>query len=112
MEASEKIYSFPEFILSYVSLSVIAGLFTYKFLNSFLENILFPIIDLTILPDHKFIKLSSFYNSKKNLINPIPINNSENQYVIRYGLFIKDLILWIIFMIFLFMLYKISFKIK
>ena len=112
MESVDKIYSFPEFILSYISLSVIAGLFTYKFLNSFLENILFPIIDLTILPDRKFIKLSSFYNSEKNLINPIPIDNSDSQYVIRYGLFIKDLILWIVFMIFLFMLYKISLKIK
>lgn len=101
--------NFPDFIISYISLSVIAGLFTYRVINSFLDNILFPILDLTILPDSKFIKLSSVYNQNKNLINNI-LKSSENTYTIRYGLFIKDLLIWIFIMILLFMIYKITLK--
>jgi large-conductance mechanosensitive channel len=107
MEVTNKIYTFPEFIISYVSLSVIAGLFSFKVVNSLLDNIILPILDITILPDKKFIKFSSFYNCNKKKIKPL-FNNNDVQYAIRYGMFIKDLIIWLFVMIILFMLYKIS----
>lgn len=105
-----KTLTFSEFIISYVSLSVIAGLFTYRVLNSFFDNILFPIIDLTILPDQKFLQLSLIYDSNKNeLENPVQ-DNPDYQVSIRFGLFIKELIIWVIIMTLLYMLYKISLK--
>ena len=49
--------TFCQFIISNISLSVIAGLFTYRLLNSLMDNIILPLLDFTILPDSKFIKL-------------------------------------------------------
>ena len=57
--------NFCTFIVSYVSLSVIAGLFTYRLLNSFLDNIILPILDLTVLPETRFHKLTKAFNHKK-----------------------------------------------
>lgn len=97
--------NFLTFIVSYVSLSVIAGLFTYRLLNSFMDNIILPVIDITILPDMKFHKLTLVYNHKKQ-----PINNdfkkTEYIHVFRPGLFIKELVIWCIMMILLYFIYK------
>ena len=64
-------YNFSSFIISYVSLSVIAGLFTYRVLNSFLDNIILPLLDISILPDTKFHRLTKVYNHKKTEIKEI-----------------------------------------
>ena len=108
----DKILSFSEFIISYVSLSVIAGLFTYRVLNSFFDNILFPIVDLTILPDKKFLQLSLIYDSNRNELENPSFNNSDYHVSIRFGLFIKELIIWMIIMTLLYMLYNISIKLN
>ena len=98
---------FSSFILSYVSLSVIAGLFTFRLLNSFLDNIMLPILDLTILPDIKFHKLTKSYNNRKTEIKS-NINNSEYVYVIRPGMFLKELIIWCFMMLLLYYLYRLT----
>ena len=99
--------TFTNFILSYVSLSVIAGLFTFRLLNSFLDNILLPILDLTLLPETKFNKLTKAYDYKKNKIEKI-IEDEKYIYIIQPGLFIKELIIWCSIMLFLFYIYKIT----
>lgn len=99
--------NFSSFIVSYVSLSVIAGLFTYRLLNSFLDNILFPIIDLTILPDTKFHKLTKTYNYKKEQVN-FEFKKEEYTYIIRPGAFIKELVIWCFIMLILYCIYIIS----
>jgi len=101
--------SFKLFITSYVSLSVIAGLISFRLLNSLLDNVIFPIIDLTLLPSQKFNKISKFYNYKKQEIkfkNKMSKNEFNN--VINFGAFIKDLIIWIITMIILYFIYTIT----
>ena len=97
--------NFSSFIVSYVSLSVVAGLFTYRLLNSFLDNILFPIIDLTVLPETKFHKLTKTYNHKKEQINP-DFKKEEYMYVIRPGAFIKELVIWCFIMLILYCIYR------
>ena len=104
---SNKVLNFSSFIVSYVSLSVVAGLFTYRLLNSFLDNILFPIIDLTILPEVKFHKLTKTFNHKKEQINQ-DFNKEEYMYVIRPGTFIKELVIWCFIMLVLYCIYRIS----
>lgn len=100
-------HTFCSFIVSYVSLSVIAGLFTYRLLNSFLDNILLPLLDLTLLPETKFNKLTKAYDYKKNKIEKI-IDNEKYVYIIQPGLFIKELIIWCSMMLFLYYIYKIT----
>lgn len=102
-----KILNFSSFIISYVSLSVVAGLFTYRLLNSFLDNILFPIIDLTILPETKFHKLTKTYNHKKEKINQ-NFKKEEYIYVVRPGAFIKELVIWCLIMLVLYCIYRFS----
>jgi large-conductance mechanosensitive channel len=103
--------NFTSFIISYVSLSVIAGLFTYRLLNSFLDNIILPILDISILPETKFHKLTKTFNHKKQEIN----NNIENEkyiYVIRPGAFLKELVIWCFMMLLLYFIYSINNKNK
>ena len=95
------------FITSFVSLSVIASIFSYKLLNSFLDNIFFPIIDLFILPDKNFHKLSRYYNNdliKESSNN----NNNKTIYAIRPGIFLKDFITWSFMIIILYLFYRLN----
>lgn len=101
--------NFSSFIISYISLSVIAGLFTYRLINSFLDNILFPLLDISILPDKKFHKLTKTYNNLKQEINS-NISNENFVYVIKPGIFLKELIIWCFIMLILYILFRISKK--
>ena len=102
--------SFIQFTLSNISVSIIAGLFTYRIINSFLDNILFPYLDLTILPDKKFLRLTQTFKKKHNNITAIPTDfkylNKSSKYTVRFGLFLKDLIIWIIVMFLLYLIYN------
>ena len=102
---SQESLNFYQFIISYVSLSVIAGLFTYRLLNSLMDNIILPLIDITILPDFKFNKLTSIYNYKKESIQN-KFNKNEYIYVFKPGIFLKELVIWCFTMIILFLIYK------
>jgi large-conductance mechanosensitive channel len=100
---------FGSFIVSYISLSVIAGLFTYRLLNSFLDNILLPFLDITILPDKHFHKLTKVYNNHKKEIDPI-LEEDKYQYIFKPGLFLKELIIWSFLIMILFLIYKFTNK--
>lgn len=101
--------NFGSFIISYVSLSVIAGLFSFRLLNSFLDNIIFPLLDITILPESKFHKLTKTYNHQKKEIDN-GIKNENYVYVVRPGLFLKELIIWCFMMLVLYFIYSITKK--
>ena len=74
-------------------------------LNSFLDNILFPLLDISILPNCKFNNLSIIYDANKKPLKQITCDKNY-VYVFNHGKFIKDLIIWSMIMIFVFMLYK------
>lgn len=109
MSESNENLNFSSFIVSYVSLSVIAGLFSYRLLNSLLDNIILPLLDLSLLPDNKFHKLTKIYNHNKNEINNKP-KKEETVYVIRPGMFLKELIIWCSMMLILYTIYSFSNK--
>ena len=105
--------NFGQFLISYISLSVIAGLFSYRLINSLLDNVILPILNISILPDKKFHKLTKVYNyNKKNISNDKYIKNESYLYVFKPGIFLKELIIWCSIMIILYIFYKISFKIS
>ena len=101
--------TFSTFVLSYISLSVVAGLFTYRLINSLLDNIILPLLDISVLPESKFHKFTKVYNYKKKEIKN-SMKNKEYIYVIRPGIFLKDLIIWCFIMILLYLIYRISKK--
>ena len=109
LNSGDKTLNFSSFIISYVSLSVIAGLFTFRVLNSLLDNIILPILDITVLPETKFHKLTKTYNHQKKEIN----NNIEKNkyiYVIQPGAFLKELVIWCFMMLLLYFIYIITKK--
>ena len=109
LNTGNKTLNFSSFIISYVSLSVIAGLFTFRILNSLLDNIILPILDITVLPETKFHKLTKTFNHQKKKIN----NNIEKDkyvYVIRPGVFLKELVIWCFMMLLLYFIYRITKK--
>jgi len=101
--------NFLSFIVSYLSLSVIAGLFTYRLINSLLENIILPCLDFTILPNCKIHKMNRHYNHKKEKINS-NVNENEYTYSIQIGLVLKDFIIWLIAMLILYFIFKLTNK--
>ena len=106
---SNQTLNFSSFIISYVSLSVIAGLFTFRVLNSLLDNIILPIIDITVLPETKFHKLTKTYNHEKKEIDP-NLNKQQYIYIVRPGLFLKELIIWCFMMLLLYFIYSVTKK--
>lgn len=99
--------NFVQFISSFISLTVVASIFSYKLLNSFLDNIFFPILDLFILPDKKFHKLSTVYNANLEKNNKV-IDENKLEYAIRPGIFLKDFITWVFVIIILYIIYRIG----
>ena len=102
----DKTLNFSSFIISYVSLSVIAGLFTFRLLNSLLDNIILPVLDITLLPENKFNKLTKTYNHQKKEIDN-NIQNEQYMYVIQPGRFLKELVIWCFMMLLLYFVYRI-----
>ena len=95
--------NFLSYIFSYLTISVIAGLVTFRVINALLDYIVLPILDITVLPNYKFEKLTiSFDKNKQN------IKNKSKNYInnIRIGLFLKELIIWLLSMIILYFIYK------
>lgn len=109
LNTGDKTLNFSSFIISYVSLSVIAGLFTFRVLNSLLDNIILPILDITVLPETKFHKLTKTYNHQKKEINN-NIQKEQYVYVVRPGIFLKELVIWCFMMLLLYFIYRITKK--
>uniref|UniRef100_A0A6C0LCW4 Uncharacterized protein n=1 Tax=viral metagenome TaxID=1070528 RepID=A0A6C0LCW4_9ZZZZ len=111
LNSGENILNFSSFIISYVSLSVIAGLFTFRVLNSLLDNIILPIIDITVLPETKFHKLTKIYNhQKKEINNNVEKDKDKYVYIVRPGMFFKELVIWCFMMLLLYFIYRITKK--
>ena len=89
---------FYSFIFSWVSLSIIGGLFTYRILNALLEYIIFPLAYISTDPKSKLSDLDFNYDVNTGFsVNPEKENN-----VVRLGSFIKELLIWLVFMVILF----------
>lgn len=109
MNGSTGSKNFGQFLISYISLSVIAGLFTFRLINSLLDNIILPALDISILPDQKFHKLTKVYNHKKKEVTSDEyIKEDSFVYIFKPGIFLKELVIWCFMMIILYLLYRVS----
>ena len=101
--------SFVKYILSSLSLTVIISVFIVRIFNSFLENILYPILNILIDPNEQICDLNvSFTTGKDGNIKKLQFNPDAKPknptYDILIGSFLKELIIWFIamFMIYFF----------
>ena len=104
-------YTYFSFVVSFVSLSVLGGLFTFKLLEAFLQFIFLPLLDMSILPGESFNNLNLFFDENKKIINYTEKRNPNIRYTLQCGSFLKELFIWIIMMSFLyFLLDKTNYK--
>lgn len=80
------------FVTSFISLSVIGGIFSYRFINSFLSDILFPCLNISILPDDTFNKMNVYTGNQPET------KKSTKGNTIRIGTFLKEMLMWVIVM--------------
>jgi hypothetical protein len=98
-------------ITSSISLTLITSIFTYRLINALLEYIIFPILNIAIDPDEKMCKLNFTFKTGKNngqkrlLVNP-DAEMTTPTYDILLGGFLKELIIWILYMVIVFILFN------
>ncbi len=93
-----------EHLMSLISLTIIASVFTYRLLNAFMEYIIIPIINILIDPNEDISSLNFTFHTGKNhrdkkiFYNPDIDTGSSPSYDIMLGTFIKEIIIWLIVM--------------
>ena len=96
-------FLFEEGVLTVGTLS---GIFTAGMLNSFRTNILEPLVENIVPVSH----LDGFGGSLENIMNPaVKIQEERTQAqkkIIRWQTFLKDLIMWLLIMFFLYIFWK------
>jgi large-conductance mechanosensitive channel len=98
--------NFLTFLQTYVGISVIAGIFTFKLISSFMENIINPILDYFIKQD-KFKHFNIIINDDGTQIKATPAtSNTELIYRLNFGQLLRDIIIWLISMIILYQISK------
>ena len=105
--------TFAKYILSSLSLTVVISIFVYRIINSFLEYILYPVLNIIIDPNESICNLNiSFTTGKQGKIKKLEFNPEAKietpTYDIMIGSFLKELIIWFIAM---FMIYYLHTKI-
>ena len=71
-----------KYLIQWISFTVIGGIFTYRMIDSFLNNIFLPALDIT-LPNSFFSKLC-------------PENINEEEKKIMPGIFLKEFVIWFV----------------
>ena len=99
--------SFTQFLTSYIGLSVIAGLFTFRLINSIVDDLFFPFLDISFLPEHKFSRINKTYDKSKNDISS-DFHIKDYVHQIRWGNFLRELLVWIVMMILIYFVYVMS----
>jgi large-conductance mechanosensitive channel len=96
-------FLFEEGVLTVGTLS---GIFTAGMLNSFRVNILEPFVE-NIVPTSK---LDGFAGSLENIMNPAvniapPVDAAQKKFI-KWQTFLKDFIMWLFIMFFLYIFWK------
>jgi hypothetical protein len=102
---------FIEHISSSISLTLITSIFTYRLINALLEYVIFPLINILIDPDENICKLNFTFttgkNNQKKKINSNPdIPTETPSYNILIGAFIKEVIIWLLYISILFIFFN------
>jgi len=102
---------FVDYVTSSISIALIASIFTYRLINSLLEYVLLPILNIFIDPDENISKLNFTFKTGKNnrtrkLASNPDANTDSPTYDILCGAFLKEVIIWFVFMIILYFMWS------
>jgi large-conductance mechanosensitive channel len=90
----------------WITVTTIGSIFTYAMVNRFRETIFDPIL-VYILPPESFefmqIELPDV-GARPNAPNPIGGGENKNSYIINFGSFVRESLIWIIMVLILYIL--------
>ena len=97
--------NFVEFLFTYLTIAMIANLFTYRFISSIVDNFISPLVDI-IIHDDLFHHYNIHFDKNLKLVLASTVNKSKTiSYSFNLGAILKEFISWVVIM---FTLYIIS----
>lgn len=102
--------NFIQFLTEYVSIAVIAGIFTFRLLSVIIENLINPLINMIF---HEQIFYA--YNVALDEDNQVLLTDPENskgyvKHYLGFGIILREFIIWIVAMFTLFLITAINRK--
>ena len=87
-----------------INFQVVLGLLAYRVVSTFIEKVLFPLINIYLLDEDIFRKLNIFINKdSKKIVLLEPVKDKQLKYEIHFGTLIKDVIVFAIVFILYFL---------
>lgn len=102
--------NFTQFLTEYISISVIAGIFTFRLLSTIIDNLFNPLIHM-IFNEQTFYayNISLDEDNKVILTDPVDSNGYVKHYI-GLGTILRELIIWLSAMFTLFLITAINKK--
>lgn len=102
--------NFLEFLTVYISIAVIAGMFTFRLLSSIIDNLVNPLINM-IFNEHTFYAYNVSLGEENEIILTDPANSKGYvKHYIGFGTILREFIIWAIAMFTLFLIASITKK--
>lgn len=102
--------NFLEFLTEYISIAVIAGMFTFRLLSSIIDNLVNPLINM-IFNEHTFYAYNVSLGEENEIILTDPTNSKSHvKHYIGIGTILREFIIWTIAMFTLFLIASITKK--
>ena len=102
--------NFIQFLTDYISIAVIAGMFTFRLLSTIIDNLVNPLINM-IFNEHSFYAYNVSLDEDNEIILTDPVESkSYVKHYIGFGTVLRELIIWATAMFTLFLITAINKK--
>lgn len=102
--------NFVEFLTTYISIAVIAGMFTYRLLSTIVDNLINPIMSM-IFHDQLFYSYNISLDEDNKVILTDPVDSKSHvKHYIGIGNILRELLIWTVAMFTLFLITVITKK--
>ena len=102
--------NFIQFLTEYISIAVIAGMFTFRLLSTIIDNLINPLINM-ILNEQIFYAYNVSLNADNEVILTDPVDSTDHvKHYIGFGTILREFIIWTVAMFTLFLIAAINKK--
>lgn len=102
--------NFIQFLTDYISITVIAGMFTFRLLSSIIDNLINPLINM-IFNEQVFYAYNVSLDEHNEVILTDPVDSRGYvKHYIGFGTILRELIIWTAAMFTLFLITSINKK--
>lgn len=98
--------NFLDFLTRYISIGVIAGMFTFRLLSSIIDNLVNPLINM-IFNEHTFYAYNVSLSEENEIILTDPVSSIGHvKHYIGFGTILREFIIWGVAMFTLFLIHN------